>query len=136
LANGVSLFDKASVKAATIQAVAASAYTKINLDTVIVDTNSIVDTVNHKITPKRAGYYLVLSGVVVVPSVSASYNVLYKNGALLQAGQDTTLFATILSTLVYFNGTADYIELYVYSTGATNTSVSAGSTIMTVLGPF
>lgn len=101
-------------------------WTKLTFATETFDTNSNFDTAASRFTPTVAGYYqinLTMSanesgaGGVVLRSA------IYKNGSAItdiptrdDNGQPRNLSQ---STLVYLNGTSDYIEAYGYTSGGT-----------------
>ena len=102
----------------TLQAVANSTYTKVQLQTEEFDTANCFDsTTNYRFTPNVAGYYQ-LNGVVNFSGASAAVIcAIYKNGAEYKRGTQSgsTAFsgqAGIVSSIVYFNGSTDYAELY------------------------
>jgi len=102
-------------------------WTKIPYDTVRHDTASIADTTNKRITPNVAGYYLVNMNVSLLDNLDSGqayfYTRFYKNGSVYRDGMsirgngtdklkgDSSFHATIQ---MYFNGTTDYVEAYVY----------------------
>jgi hypothetical protein len=119
------------------QTVTAATNTKVQINTEVFDTASAFDsTTNYRFTPQVAGYYQVnaqLTGSGTV-SISAIYPIIYKNGSVYQFGaisQGTGLAggqATVISTLIYLNGSTDYIEFYglVGGTGTITFGSSSG----------
>ena len=97
-----------------------NAFTKVTLDVEEFDTNS--NFASSRFTPTLAGYYQING------AASANANLilasLFKNGAEYkrggQAGSNTQT-GLIVSTIVYLNGSTDYVELYAYA------SVTGGS---------
>jgi len=86
------------------------------------DNTSAWDTANEKWTPQTAGYYQVncqvTTGAGTVRSVGAA---IYKNGSEVHksnfwagAEADGDDLETSFSTLIYLNGSSDYIQLYGY----------------------
>lgn len=116
----------------TNQSVSNSTYTKVQAGTEEFDTNANYDTSLYRFTPTVAGYYQV--NAVVDPSGSAatSYQAIsiYKNGSSVKAGDSgrDDRMRVCISTLIYMNGTTDYIELYGYITG-TSTAFGSGSSV-------
>ena len=104
--------------------------TKIILDTEEFDTASCFDSsTNYRFTPTVAGYYQINAAVTyAVPASTAGAGaVIYKNGSGLcwgTASGTSNMFPTaFLSSLIYLNGSTDYIELYIYNgTGATSST--------------
>lgn len=97
-------------------------YAKITLDSEDFDTNNCFAT--SRFTPTRAGYYKI-DGLFYGTGTSTSTLVgaVYKNGSLYQVGSfwaanGTTNGISTVSTLLYLNGSTDYVELYgvVYGT--------------------
>lgn len=94
-------------------------WTKLPCNTEEFDTASCYDNAtNYRFTPTIAGYYQV-SGQVSYSSSSTITLVicsLYKNGAGFKNGTYLTSSSSAtritLSTLVYLNGSSDYIEFY------------------------
>lgn len=101
--------------------------TKIAFNAEEFDTNNNFDsTTNYRFTPTVAGYYqinaLMSNNGATVSGTNTVY--LYKNGALYKRGwrQDAAgVVATGISSLVYLNGSTDYIEIYGTVTGASPT---------------
>jgi hypothetical protein len=74
-----------------------------------------------RFTPNVAGYYQI-SGAATVATTTATLGlivVIYKNGNSFKSGSaaraTSNMYPTSsVSSLVYFNGTTDYVEMYVY----------------------
>ncbi len=106
-----------------------SVWTRVNVGSQGFDTDSIVS--GSVATPKVAGYYL-FSGLAqeVTATASRLSAAIYKNGVNVAFGTDVKVsiggdfvFSSSVSTLLYMNGSTDYVELYVYAEGA---GLSAG----------
>jgi len=102
-------------------------FTKLNCSTESFDTNSNYDTTNYRFTPTVAGYYQI-NGFVTSNNNAATGVLLislYKNGSRTYDGTSIPFAGlapkSINSTLIYMNGSTDYLELYAYQ--------SSGSTI-------
>jgi len=104
------------------QTVTSSVETKVQLNTEEFDTNLNFDsTTNYRFTPTVAGYYQV-NGVLrgsAATSLTLIMVLLYKNGGLYFRGQENgytlaggAAVQLTLSTIVYLNGSTDYLELY------------------------
>lgn len=104
----------------------ASAYGKVALTTVGFDTTGDFDaTTNYRYTPSVAGYYS-FTGQVAGSAAARLFANIYKNGTLASGGSDNaTAYRSIVSDILYMNGTTDYVELWVY-TSATSI-LSAGT---------
>jgi hypothetical protein len=117
---------------------AANTYTKITLSTETFDTNNNFDsTTNYRFTPTVAGYYLII-GTVTGTNVNnyASAAVIYRNGAQYawgtSVGTTNTYANAVATTIMYLNGSTDYVELYFYNgTGVTTNTI--GGAVYTYL---
>ena len=98
-------------------------WTKVNFNTASTDTdNALTDG---KFQPSVAGYYQVNGAVwdVSAPKSTRTQCAIYKNGDILSNGiaieSATVSYNSVVSDVVYLNGTTDYLELYglVNSTG-------------------
>ena len=104
----------------------AGTWTKMQYNTEEFDTNSNYDaSTNYRFTPTVAGYYQI-NGCAESGGNSASGYFLvavYKNGSAFKYGQnyksDTSSGPSAsIATLVYFNGSTDYVELYAIGANA------------------
>jgi len=117
------------------QNLTASTYTKVTINTKDFDTNSNYDnSTNYRFTPTIAGYYQV--------NVNANFNstgvnptnditLLYKNGSEIKrvvGASATSSYGNTLSSLIYMNGSTDYLEMYVFYSGGTGTVSITGGT--------
>jgi len=108
------------------QNVSSNTWTKAQLNTEDFDTaNAFDSTTNYRFTPTVAGYYQI-NGSISPDSTSAFGTgvqaAIYKNGTLYRVGSSYNLSATLASaptvtTVVYLNGSTDYVELYGYFVG-------------------
>jgi len=91
--------------------------TKIQLQSEEWDTASCFDsTTNYRFTPTVAGYYQASGGVQVATVATIITMFLYKNGSpykQLMSTNSATVSGGYGSSMVYLNGSTDYIELYV-----------------------
>lgn len=104
------------------------AWTKIAFNTEEYDTNSNYDTTNYRFTPTVAGYYQINGGFSSNANGIEITVSIYKNGAFYRQGVDysaTNGYSAYVSSLVYLNGSTDYVEIFGYIAGAGKT---AGST--------
>lgn len=115
------------------QLVGNAVFTKIVFDVEEWDTDNAFDnTTNYRFQPNVAGYYQVSACVTGSGVTTGSTNVLiYKNGS---AARTISLItnssgypAIAGSSLLYFNGTTDYAEVYVYQTTGAGNNMYAGS---------
>lgn len=106
-----------SAHPASNQAFNSNAVTKVTLDTEEFDTSS--NFASSRFTPTVAGYYQINAQLTLSATSSALAGVLhlYKNGAAYRSIDNGNLGAAMartLSTVVYMNGTTDYLEMYAY----------------------
>lgn len=117
-----------SAYASIAQSISGSTWTKIQFNAEEWDTANCFDsTTNYRFTPNVAGYYQI--NCMVRPNNNyQQYIGLYKNGNFYRYIYTTTyMFGSPLSTLVYCNGTTDYLEVYFWS--ATGISTVVGNPI-------
>ena len=105
------------------QSVTSGVYTKIAFNAETFDTDNLFDaTTNYRFQPSIAGYYQ-LNCVVAHngTSVSSAVPAVYKNGSIYQYGPyiQATNANSCISTMLYLNGTTDYVEIYAYQTAST-----------------
>jgi hypothetical protein len=113
----------------TLQTIPSNTPTKLTFTTEEFDTNS--NYASSTFTPTVAGYYQINACCNVATSPSAVQLRIYKNGSFYKAGGNSsgaTLYQNSVSSLVYCNGTTDYIEIYVIFTVGQNTENASGST--------
>ena len=122
------IYPAFGVYQSTAQAIAAATFTKVQLQTEEYDTaNAFDSTTNYRFTPLVAGYYHINGRTAFASGQSSHVCSIYKNGTSHKRGSMGTLIASSVSTLVFMNGTTDYLELYVYqASGASQNLVNAG----------
>jgi hypothetical protein len=104
------------------QSVTGDVWTKVQLNAETFDTGSCFDSAtNYRFTPTTAGYYNFtgkINGECQEGIGFYVWSAIYKNGAVESIGtkgpapQDEG--TSIVSDLIYMNGTTDYVELYGY----------------------
>ena len=113
---------------------------KIPFNAVDYDTDSSFDTVNNRFKPTKAGYYQINLAVTLTGVGSGAftlYSAIYKNGSSLRHYQNLINYpggfgqTMNLNTIVYLNGTTDYIEGWFMSNSSSMTTV-AGNTETTL----
>jgi hypothetical protein len=115
------------------QAIGNNSFVKISNSNEVYDTNSNYDpTTNYRFTPTIAGYYIINGSVALAASSGFCTVAIFKNGSLAFAGGQAALLSgyTIVnvSSMVYFNGTTDYVELYcLQNSGLTLNTISGGA---------
>jgi hypothetical protein len=113
-----------------VQNVTTNTITKVDLDTEVFDTNS--NFASGRFTPTVAGYYQI-NGSVQTLGASQPALYIYKNGsgyAQNSIGLSLVNGSLAISTLVYCNGSSDYIELYAVSYGGTEFNGGSTNTYM------
>jgi hypothetical protein len=122
--------------ASASQSFTSNTWAKVTLGTEAWDTNNNFDsTTNYRFTPTVAGYYQVNGGYSFQGTASAGYTLIasiYKNGSEVIRGAEmysltATFNQSVVSGVLYMNGSTDYIELYVIVIGG---SVSTGDTVL------
>ena len=127
-------------RATSVQSVSTTTFTKIQFNGESFDTANCFDSsTNYRFTPNVAGYYQINA------TVNSNYSTLkrllfqlYKNGVAYNSLADldkgtaeaSSFNSASGSTLVYMNGSTDYLEVYVYLNGTTS-----GSTLGVYFGP-
>jgi hypothetical protein len=115
--------------------------TKISFQGEDFDTNNCFDsTTNFRFTPTTAGKYLIGANLAIIANPANFFRMdIFKNGA----EQSTLFFGTVTSTttgvagsaLIDFNGTTDYVEIFVTNNGTTR-AVEYGPTTTFFYGTF
>lgn len=97
------------------------------------DTNNCYDNeTNYRFTPTVAGYYQINACVNFSSTNGISIVAIYRNGTEYKRSQQFNILLAIggnaygnnVSGLVYFNGTTDYAEIYVYMGSGVATTAS------------
>ena len=109
------------------QTLSSGTATKITFDVEVFDTNNCFSS--SRFTPTVAGYYQFNALINVSTAATRNYLMIYKNGSLYQVGIDSgpavSTYSSVINSIVYLNGTTDYVEIYgVFATGQ---AVSTGS---------
>jgi hypothetical protein len=119
------------------QTVTTNTVTKVQLNFEEFDTNSNFDNVtNYRFTPTVAGYYQISGAVGLNGTNTRIYCSIYKNGSEYFRGIDSSvnLSQVNVSALVYFNGSTDYIELYVLGVFSGTSDVPSGQKYVYLTG--
>tara|TARA_R110002126_G_scaffold29434_2_gene97316 strand:- start:297 stop:836 length:540 start_codon:yes stop_codon:yes gene_type:complete len=109
------------------QTLGTATYTKILFQTEEWDTNS--NFASSTFTPTVAGYYQI-NAVVRAPQNGELAVIIYKNGSNYKVGNNvntTAVYSMGVSALVYFNGSTDYAEIYVFSSVASTPTVTGAN---------
>lgn len=109
-----------------------NAFTKIAFQVEEYDTNNNYDnTTNYRFTPTVAGYYQISAGVQFAADPDGGVAVvIYKNGTAYRTGSffpnGNISPVAVVSALVYFNGSTDYVEIYGYQASGGNLNTVSG----------
>jgi len=120
-------------KSASTQTPTSGVFTKVTFDVELFDTNN--NFASDRFTPTVAGYYQINSAIDCgSASITRAIIAVYKNGSAYQYSgayliASSTEFAPSIATVVYCNGSSDYIEIYgridggtvIFYNGAVNT---------------
>ena len=126
----------------TSQTLTANVFTKIQLNTERFDTNSNFDpTTNYRFTPTVAGYYLINYSAygTTTGTITEFIASLYKNGSAYEYGVITHSNgnqAFTSTSLVYMNGSTDYLELYISVNGTGTLSSQTASGTLNFMSGF
>jgi hypothetical protein len=109
------------VATSSSQSVSSGVTTRLTtLGTEVFDTNACF--ASNRFTPNVAGYYSLTAVAALGGGAIENYVYFYKNGSQTNTQQSVAIdFGAGSSTLVYMNGSTDYIDLYVLPVGATKT---------------
>lgn len=104
-------------------------FTKIQLQTKEYDTGSFFDaTTNFRFQPTVPGYYQI-NGSVYMTGVAGQGATIYKNGTEYKRGtliSNGNAYGSPVCSLVYLNGSSDYVELYCYQSSGGTVSAATG----------
>ncbi len=104
------------------QSITTATSTKVAFNAESFDTDNCFDsTTNYRFTPTKAGYYQINSALNGSGATSTRqlYQFYFNGAEYLRFWDFTNPGNTQVNgtTLIYFNGTTDYAEVYVYMTG-------------------
>jgi hypothetical protein len=107
-------------------------WTKVTLNQEEFDTANAFDaTTNYRFQPTIAGYYQMSGAVGFTFSSGWSVIAIRKNGTATKFGNNPATAGpngstSLVSALVYLNGSTDYLELWVYQAQGTTQSTITG----------
>jgi len=117
------------------QSISANTFTIINLQTEVFDTNN--NFASNRFTPTVAGYYQINASLNTTTPLSSS---IYFNIYIVKNGTQYTLvqgypspanyFGVTSSTVVYLNGSTDYIEMGTQSNSAYTVQADSKTTFL------
>ena len=114
------------------QSISVNTYTKVTFDTENFDTNN--NFASSTFTPTVAGYYQINACAQLTGAATSSLCItsIYKNGteyARVTANAGSFVlgdWGQMVSSVIYMNGTTDYLDVYVYTNLPTSPVVSTG----------
>ena len=108
--------------------------TKVLFDTKDFDTNNLVSS--SRFTPNIAGYYIICWAVGIPNQAGGTGEInaeLYKNGSFYKFGTDQQtstspnhFLSSTGSSIVYLNGSTDYLEVYCYQNSGASVTTNTG----------
>ena len=118
------------------QSISNTTWTKIQLTTTNsggFDTNSCYSNSNYRFTPNVAGYYQTQFTLAIsTGSLLAGRAAIYKNGSrwattelYMISGDNYDDFSTQVCSLIYLNGSTDYVEFYAWRNGGSGNVAGA-----------
>lgn len=113
----------------TVQTFPTTTFTKILFQTKVFDTANAFDaTTNYRFQPQVAGYYQV--NATYYDSTALYQISVCKNGVANVVANSAYVSQSgcSVSTLVYLNGSTDYLEVYYFGAARTSTQTNDGST--------
>ena len=121
-----------SAYATASQTTTSAVVTKILFGGESFDTNN--NFASSTFTPTVAGYYQINCQLLKDGSCTRVIVYIYKNGAVYQQGTDIATSAYVrgtASTILYMNGTSDYVEIWGYQAGGTGFTYSPAAPVDT-----
>jgi hypothetical protein len=111
----------------SMQFVTAATYTKVQFNSVNFDTDSDWNAANYRFIPSVAGYYQFNLTILTQIETNTDREII---GTIWKNGSEAALAITALpayqvrgtaqvSSVIYMNGTTDYVEAYGYISGGT-----------------
>jgi len=113
---------------------------KIQFDTEVLDTDNCYDnSTNYRFTPTVAGKYLIYGSVNLANNSNGStvlrqaQVLIYKNGSANNksyfsfSGSDIQYAQPTIASIIDFNGTTDYVELYAFADVTSGTARMFGT---------
>jgi hypothetical protein len=96
-------------------------FTKVLFADEEFDTNN--NYASSTFTPTVAGYYQINGAVSVATGAQLAASI-YKNGSEFKRGSNIRLSSdgSVVSSIIYFNGSTDYVEIYCFATTTINTN--------------
>jgi hypothetical protein len=120
-------------RASTAQTLSSATWTKIQINTEVVDSASAYDnTTNYRFTPLSAGKYYIFGQMTTDSSTDMArvMSAIYLNGSQISQSNsfNDDSSSSYTATIVDMNGTTDYVELFGFLTSGGNTDLQGRST--------
>ena len=126
------------------QGITTSTQTLLQFDTEVFDTDNSYSTSTYKFTPQTAGKYVVY--VQMTPSSGADFDTfelqLYKNEVstggtqAIARGRNEAFDTKHLNRIIEFNGSTDFVYVYVFQTAGTTKDVMGSAGYDTFFGAY
>jgi hypothetical protein len=105
----------------TTSSITGGAFTKVTYDTEEYDTNS--NFASSRFTPTVGGYYQINGGIAPQGLPQEVIAAIYKNGSAYKYGVSNPSGGnSTCSSIVFLNGSTDYVEIYAFSANTRNTA--------------
>ena len=114
------------------QSISNGVSTKVEYDSEVFDSHGYYDhTTNYRFTPLIAGYYHITANAQINATTAVRGFDIKKNGSRyvnVDAHDDSTgAQSCFISSLIPFNGSSDYVEIFIYQTSGSSKNLSNGS---------
>jgi hypothetical protein len=142
-AGGATFPTFKAYKTTSNQSISSATDTKVTFNAESWDTDSCFDTSTSRFTPNIAGYYQINCTIYVDTTNDGNRNVFYfyKNGSYYETFQNNIRRGNTAgelgmggSTIMYFNGSSDYAEVYIYTQSGSTVMQGSGTTYFTGIG--
>jgi hypothetical protein len=113
------------------QSVSDSTWTKMQVNVELYDSDGMYDnSTNYRFTPTTAGKYFIYGSTRSTVSLVAHYTAIRKNGSevVVSHGDGSVASTFNCQSTIDFNGSSDYVELWVYYQGASNSNQGLSAT--------
>ena len=108
-----------------------STWTKIPIDTELFDSDNMYDSsTNYRFTPTTAGKYFIYASTKSGVALTAHYTAIRKNGSEVVVAHGNGSVGSVFNcqSIIDFNGSTDYVEVYAYYQGNSNSDQNFRST--------
>lgn len=129
-----------SAYGSALQSIPHNTQTKVQFNLEEFDTAGAYDTTNFRFQPLIPGHYQINGNVLFGSTATTTINGLsiFKNGALLRNGGNvyggSSGVVCTVSSVVYLNGSTDYLELFVYHNNGSAVNCGGNNTAYTFSG--